>query len=466
MKEKKSVERIYPELNLEKWSIWQPANSRNQLKELMLQREITAPNGDIISAQVEVSFNSKFGPLTTEDQKVYYALIKLWQDNERSTEQVSSSTRRLARILKRRWGTKVCESITQSLYRLRFTAFVWRNSYYDSVKKETVEILDAFNILSELKIARRGVDGAVNTEVGHFRFYDLIAHNLLNGYTKPLLLESVIGFKSEIAQMLYSHLDLIMADKSHYERRTKDLFDDLQLKGEAYKNPSARKRKLEKAIRELKGVQLTTGIVTSVALGKTKDGKDHKLVVQKGPLTASRKAAKQEGKQDRQEFPPTKDQTTLQAEKLVKHFYRLFHPNAKEAHPSPKEISQAMTLIAQQDYEKAMYIVDFSHKAAPETNYKPQTFGGILQYGPKAIAEYERREKGRTAEAARRKLEEEYINACLGALSQKQYQTLYEIVKEQILIDVPSLATAGDTLDPLIRQAMVIELDRQNGKKK
>src|SRR5437773_1480127 len=74
-------ETIRPELNLEKWpAIWQPAQSRNKLNEIVIERTITQLDKNKLSAKVEVTANSKYGPLTTEDQKIYYALQKLWEE--------------------------------------------------------------------------------------------------------------------------------------------------------------------------------------------------------------------------------------------------------------------------------------------------------------------------------------------------------------------------------------------------
>src|SRR5258708_18225007 len=47
-------------------------------------------------------------------------------------------------------------------------------------------------------------------------------------------IEEFFKLKSEIAQLIYSHIDLMLFDKSKYERRTKELFDDLGLKNGEY----------------------------------------------------------------------------------------------------------------------------------------------------------------------------------------------------------------------------------------
>jgi hypothetical protein len=389
-KEQKTIdtlERIRPELNLEKWSIWQPAKSKSSPKEKTLKREIKLPDGSRVSAEVAVTPTLK-GALTTEDQKVYYALIKIWEDSGRPTQQTFFSIRKIAKILKRKWGTNVIESITQSLFRLRGTLFLWRNSYYDSTTKETIGELNTFNILSELKIVQREVDGHITKEAGYFRFHDFILKNLLNKYTKPLFFEVIINFNSEIAQILYHHLELILADKKSYERRTKELFEDLQLQGKAYRNSFNRKRILEKALPEIKGATLTSGVITSATIEKAKDGKDYKAIFKKSLRTLHTDQLKLplEGP----ESPPEpKDKIHVQADELVRYFHKKFQ-GVEKAYPSSKEIAQATGLIAQHGYEEARYIVDFAHQRAPETNYTPKTFGGILHYTSEALKGYEK----------------------------------------------------------------------------
>jgi hypothetical protein len=283
--ENKENEKIRPELNLEKWSIWQPASSKNKPTRRVIQRETTLPNGSRVSARVEIIFTD-LGGLTTENQKNYYGLIKIWEEKGYSNKLTYLSLRRLAKVLKKKWGTNTIESLSESLTKLRITHFIWKNSYYNSVTKETLEELDPnFTILSDLKIIKRRRDGHVTKEGCYFKFHDAILANLLHNHTKPLLFDTVINFKSEVAQLLYVHLDLIFADKNRYERRTKELFEDLGLEGKEYKYPAGRKRILEKALTELQGAQLSSGVINVARLERTKGGKDYKAIFQKAPLS-------------------------------------------------------------------------------------------------------------------------------------------------------------------------------------
>lgn len=396
------LEKIRPELNLEKWpAIWRPAKSNRPPATRTLRRETGFKNGNRVTAEVKVGFTDE-GDLTTEDQKTYYGLIKQWEDAGRTPRQTFFSIRGLSRILRKKWGTNVIHAITESLRRLRTTPFTWTGSYEDGAKGETIRKIEIFNVLSELKIVQREQDGVVNHAVGYFKFNDFILNNLLAHHTKPVLLDVIFQFESEIAQLLYSHVDLVLAGRDHYERRSQELFEDLGLKGKEYHKPSQRKRKLEKALAELHGVRLSKGGILGVArLEKTKDGRDYKAVFHRKPFQPGALASDEQTRQETlpRHEPAPKQAIAFQAEEVVTHFHKLFH-NVTVIHPQSKEVGQAISLIANHGFEHAKYIVDFSHRAAARTNYSPQTFGGILQYTARALDDYERYQ--REIEAATR----------------------------------------------------------------
>src|SRR5438477_10520281 len=87
------AEKIRSELNIEKWpAIWQPAKSKNKPALRTMQRELRSADGGRMLSRVEVGF-TQLGTLTTEEQKLLYVLIKLWEDAEKPEVQVSFSTR-------------------------------------------------------------------------------------------------------------------------------------------------------------------------------------------------------------------------------------------------------------------------------------------------------------------------------------------------------------------------------------
>jgi len=70
---------VRAELNLEKWpAIWQPSKSRNQKALRVFEREVASADGSRMVSRVEVGYTHP-GTLTTEDQRMYYALIHLWE---------------------------------------------------------------------------------------------------------------------------------------------------------------------------------------------------------------------------------------------------------------------------------------------------------------------------------------------------------------------------------------------------
>ena len=222
-----------------------------------------------------------------------------------------------------------------------------------------------------------------------------------------------------------------MYQHTHYERNTRDLFYvDLGLEGESYRNRANRKQILERALAELRGAPLTTGFLTTAAIEKTKDGKDYKVIFHK---SSKPQASSHDSPQDYREgeSPPalaesfaliegqvaalraydvadqstntqSSDTLTTEARDLVLYFHKRFHGTDK-VHPQSKQINQAIALIARHGEELARYIVDFAYQAAPETNFKIQHFGGVLQYTSRAIEAYDAAQaKKKTREATAR----------------------------------------------------------------
>jgi hypothetical protein len=386
-------QRIRAELNIEKWpAIWNPTHSKIHSKANVqsrtLERETNAVDGTRTTSKVTINPIAHLGDLTTDDQRTLYALIKHWEDRGKPPHETAFSIRAMAKLLhKRGWGTNVIDAVTGSLERLRGTLLVWTRAYRSKDQRvedsETIYI----NILSKLKIVHRKVDGHVTTEAGYFQFDDHILQNLLTHYTKPFLFDVFIDIRGEIALKLYSYIDLIMADKSHFERCTRELFEDLGLTGASYRNPSKRKQNLESAFNELTGIMLTTGVLKSATIERTKDGKDFKAVFRKGPL--SKLASPDVELTTRfgnaepvvvNDYSKPKDPLTIQAQELVENFYKLFH-GVNKHRPQSKETGQALILIAQHGIAKAKHIIEFAKAAAETTRYVPlRDLFGLRRY--------------------------------------------------------------------------------------
>ena len=112
-------DKIRAELNIEKWpAIWRPAKSNTKPEVRILERETKDREGNVTNSRVEVGF-THLGMLTTEEQKMFYALVKQWEDSGKPDSQVFFSDRLLQRLLQKKWGTNVIDAMTKALRKLR-----------------------------------------------------------------------------------------------------------------------------------------------------------------------------------------------------------------------------------------------------------------------------------------------------------------------------------------------------------
>jgi len=463
----RAVEKIRSELNIEKWpALWQPAKSKNRPQLRVMERESKTLDGSRVVSRVEVGY-TQLGTLTTEEQKMFYVLIKLWEEAGKPTAQVFFSSRGLARMLKKKgWGTNVIYAITKSLRKLRSIPIEWINSFHDETKPGAV-VVDRrpFTLLGDLRIVERKQDGAVNSSLGYFKFDDSVLNNLQLNYTKPVCIEEFFKLKSEIAQLIYSHIDLMLYDRTRYERRSRELFDDLGLKNAEYSHMFERKRAIERAIRELIGIRLSSGVLRDAVLEKTVDGKDYKVVFSKSNSTTQIESKLPETAPAGlvvNDYSKPKETLTVQAEEVVSEFYKLFHGVATH-YPQSKETAQALALIAQHGLEATRHILRFAHRTAHESNYKPSTFGGILHYTSRALAERARKPEG--AAVAQVAVPQQRNKADvltrgesrLAMLSPEQFQTRAERARGELCRQKPSMARA---ITERSDSAMVVQLVR------
>lgn len=287
----KKLETIRPELNIERHAdfIFAPSHSKNIGKPRSRTWLEALPDGTKVKASISIAtFNGKTP--TTRTRKVYLALQKLteekgWNDEERT----NFSLYEVSQIVGWKWnGKRTIRELRDELLRLRGNLFTWQYSFVDG-EGHKVGLLDTFNILEQLKVIEKR-DRASNQlflALSSFRFHEEIRKGLKANRTKPTNLVA-LQIQGEIALVLYTRLDVLLADKTHYERTSAGLFQDLQLEGDSeYRYPSGRKRKLEKALKELEGKPISTGTL-HLTLEKTVDGKDWKLVAHKTPLTSER----------------------------------------------------------------------------------------------------------------------------------------------------------------------------------
>lgn len=150
--------------------------------------------------------------------------------------------------------------------------------------------------------------------------------------------------------------------------------------------------------------------------------------------------------------PAADEALTTHAKDLSNYFHQRFHGTPDVA-PSAKALTQAISLVAQYGMDRARHIVDFSFTAAQETDYRPQTFGGILQYTARALADYEHAQRRKDAEARAR---EERRRAQEEERRRRQYEDYFDARLAQLRVTTPPDALAA------IEQAAATQFDRDH----
>lgn len=280
---------IRSELNIERFPLFTTSQFKGKSREYT--REERLPSGDVQQKRVVIGkiADNEVGVFRILDLKCFYTLVKLWENAGRPVDQdVSFSIHRISKILGKVWSGRSYKQVKDSLERLRKIPIDWIHAFYCKDRDETHELLETFTILAVLKLyEKRGKKQRVMEALSCFRFNESIIANLLNNYSKPIWLDVVLNLHKEISILLYLHIDLVMAKRTDYARRLDNLIlEDLDLGG-SYPYPSYRRRVIEPALKELKGIRLSTGTLTSAELEKTQDGADWKVVFKKTPFVES-----------------------------------------------------------------------------------------------------------------------------------------------------------------------------------
>jgi len=280
---KEERELIRSELNIERWPLFTTSRFKGKSREYV-RREVEGDSIKLKKVVIGRLVDKEVGVLRIFDLKCFYALVKLWEEAGRPgpDESVSFSLHEVGKILGIAWSGRTHREIKESLLRLRGLPITWISAFYRKDTDTTEELLELFTILSELKIYERRKGGKLQAGYSQFRFNERLVLNLLGNYTKPLYLNVILNLEKEVSVLLYLHLDLVMADKTHYARRTGELIAELDLSGD-YRYPSYRRRVLEPALKELEGVELSTGKLTYAKLQKLPGGQDWKAVFKKEP---------------------------------------------------------------------------------------------------------------------------------------------------------------------------------------
>jgi hypothetical protein len=391
---------VKPELNLEQWPLFIPSQARGRKQQpRTIERSELLPDGNTITTSVTVGF-CEHGILTAKDQRVLYALVQNWNEKGCPLNYCYFSVYRLLQLLRMNDSGANIETTIDSLRRLGGVAITFKSCFHNAETGEEYEDEEPIHILSELRIRKRkrAKDGkyeATKAE-GYFLFHSRILKNLIRNYTRPVLFNVVLSLTTDTAQLLYTLVDRQLATKDTYTKATAALFQEIGLEGKDYHKPSARKRAIEKPLTELVGKLLSSGGIIGVAeIEHTKDKTDYKVVFKRRAAIRALPAAK-------------KAEEPSEAEQLVNYFQQVFFGVSGRVKAGKRELEQAAKLIVAHGFDTAKTVIDCAKREAPKTSFEIKTFGGVMQYQAKALADVE---AARVGEERRRKHAEEQERA-------------------------------------------------------
>ena len=425
------------ELNLEKFSIWstKPKHGTVFVESKVIEHEPERlPDGNLVQRRIEIVPTAKYGYPTIQTRMYWHALQKLWHESEFPNKEkgiVEFSRRQiLVDVLGLTYSKTTRKALDLSLNQMHSTQLAFDYLFYDKARNETYRELEKFHILTKLNLTRRKRADEVIHEKCSVTFDPLITSNLLSGYYKPVL--SVFSeIKSEIGQLLYQKLDLQFSHYTRYEISTERFFRENGVVGKEYKHPSGRKRKLEKAIKELIGKSTSSGaVIAKYEFVKTADGKDWKLIVrskgkrnrgiqtevieslQRAESEPKKRKPKRKTSQKPQEphheakepqpretpTPTPKKPTEAKSDacKVLELFDKIFDGGGRH---SESDVVKAEAIIKEHGLQVAEYLVRFAGNEAPKTNYKPKFFSGIVKYKAAALKEWKSTQKRQERQA-------------------------------------------------------------------
>lgn len=332
--------------------------------------------------------NPKLGILTTFDERVFYILSELWEEQGKQ-DKTYFSIREIARRLKLEWGTNTKTSIKHSLIRLRTAYIEWIESFYNKEEDEYISIENHFMILNTLEITSNKSKG-IGSQMGVFSFDEKTVKNLELKYSRPVNLDVILSFDSSLSQSLYTHLDRKLYGTREYSRTTEGLLiEDLGLIGNSYKLKHIRLQKLKNAQKELIGKELAFGeIIENIQLDTRKRGDSVVKVT---------RSSSSQLKSYKVELPKTnaikeqpQPQESYEIRQVLEYFDKAF---CIVSIKSPKVISKTEELLRIHGIEKLKFLINFSKTEAIKTKYQPNSFNGINKYFQKGLKQFETNQK-------------------------------------------------------------------------
>lgn len=237
--------------------------------------------GEDVTAKITVHPAKDLKSYTTTTYKVFLALVQIWEQQGRDPRgEIVFSARQLAHLLQWKWAGATGKRIQEQIEILKKCSLSWNWSFQERGKRK--DVVYDMHILGDGTAYRERSTRLKSKRfdaIHKVRFGEFILKNLNQGYTKPINYHTYISIGHETAANLYTHLDLVMANKKiPWRRRAHNLiFKDLKLTGQRYEQKKHRHALLKRLVEELNGKATAYGRLV-LTIESTADREDYNLV--------------------------------------------------------------------------------------------------------------------------------------------------------------------------------------------
>ncbi len=282
---------IRPDRNILRWSaLFTTSKFKGKSRELHF--ETTQGSVGVVVGRHTTGKNEviEIGVLTAIELVSLCTLIEHWEKAGKPEEPIRYGIREfISDSGKISFSHKNYTNAYQSLRNLLNIPVTWNASFKlpSEQGEETLEVLTEMHFLSSLmKVSKVNKRQGKKEVLGFkYRLNEVLMTNMRGSYNRPFNFRVLRELKNELSMLMYCHFDSVMADKRIYTPSGTYLFEQLGLL-DSYKYPSDRLKRFKAVQAELIKKPLSTGIINSMEIIPTKNGKDWKVVVKKRSHTS------------------------------------------------------------------------------------------------------------------------------------------------------------------------------------
>jgi len=282
--EKTCISRIPVEVNIKRNS--NLIFPHHRIKNLDKKRIFKLQSGELV---IIPSVDEK-AP-TTSSLRFFIAFLYIGYLKQCQTNRIPFSSRELAKLLRRSWNGGFARQIYREMRSLAMTTFEWKQSFETMTGTKTslsnFHLINAFDYEDYRQRLEGETRGIGYKDIQFKASYSVeinksIWDSFKSGKISFANLETLLSFKSGIAEVFYLRIDTILCSneyiKKHLELRSENIIKGLQLDDVIeYRQVLRRKRVLVAIKKECDEKTLSNGNTLKVDILQTADGKDWKL---------------------------------------------------------------------------------------------------------------------------------------------------------------------------------------------